>query len=75
MPQFPCVRVHVEMWKEAEARNEQMSEADKSKNLHWLVVGARGEKRLIKSIRREQEGGREERRGEEDGGEACPEEG
>jgi hypothetical protein len=40
-----------------------MSEADKSKNLHWLVVGARGEKRLIKSIRREQEGGREERRG------------
>ena len=52
-----------EMWKEAEVRNEQMSEADKSKNLHWLVVGARGEKRLIKSIRREQEGGREERRG------------
>jgi hypothetical protein len=50
-----------EMWKEAESRNETLSEADKSKNLQWMVVGARGEKRLIKCLPKEQTGG--ERRG------------
>jgi len=52
-----------EMWKEAESRNEKLTEEDKSKNLQWLVVGARGEKRLVKSTRREQDGGQRERRG------------
>ena len=52
-----------EMWKEAVSRNEKLTEEDKSKNLQWLVVGARGEKRLVKSTRREQDGGQRERRG------------
>ena len=52
-----------EMWKEAENRNENLSESDRSKNLQWLVVGARGEKRLVKSTPREQTGGEREGRG------------
>jgi hypothetical protein len=43
-----------EMKKEAERRNTQLTETDKSKNLEWLVVGARGEKRLIKTLPRDQ---------------------
>jgi hypothetical protein len=46
-----------EMWKEAEDRNGKLTEDDRAKNLHWLVVGARGEKRLIKSTQRDQRGG------------------
>ena len=42
-----------EMWKEAESRNEKLTEEDKSKNLQWLVVGARGEKRFVKSVPRD----------------------
>jgi hypothetical protein len=34
--------------KEAERRNKNLSENDVSKNLHWVVVGARGEWRLTK---------------------------
>jgi hypothetical protein len=52
-----------EMWKEAESRNEKLSDEDRSKNLQWMVVGARGEKRLVKNTRREQDGGQRERRG------------
>jgi predicted phage tail protein len=43
-----------EMKKEADRRNTQLAEQDKSKNLQWLVVGARGEKRIIKAVPREQ---------------------
>jgi len=33
---------------EAEMRNnEELTDEDRSKNLAWVVVGARGEKRLI----------------------------
>ena len=42
-----------EMKKEAERRNTQLSEDDRSKNLQWLVVGARGEKRFVKSVPRD----------------------
>ena len=34
--------------REAKKRNGSLSENDKSKNLHWVVVGARGEKQLTK---------------------------
>jgi hypothetical protein len=52
-----------EMWNEAESRNGKLTDADRSKNLQWLVVGARGEKRLIKTTPREQTGGDREARG------------
>jgi Zn-finger protein len=40
---------------EAERRNkEELTQEDKSKNLVWMVVGAKGERRLIKSVRREE---------------------
>lgn len=35
------------MMQEAERRNKNLSEEEKSKNLKWLVVGRKGEKRLI----------------------------
>jgi len=38
---------------EAERRNQNLSEEDRSKNLKWMVVGRKGEKRLIKAIERE----------------------
>jgi hypothetical protein len=37
-----------ELKKEAERRNKSLSENDVSKNLHWVVVGPRGERRLTK---------------------------
>ena len=46
---------------EANQRNSQLSEEDRSKNLKWLVVGKRGEKRLIKGVEREGQWGRQER--------------
>jgi hypothetical protein len=51
------------MRKEAESRNENLSEADRSKNLQWLVVGASGEKHLVKSTPREPAGEEREWRG------------
>jgi hypothetical protein len=42
-----------DMKKEAERRNTQLTETDKAKNLEWILVGARGEKRLIKTVPRE----------------------
>lgn len=37
---------------EAAARNEERTQDDKSKNLKWMVVGKKGEKRLIKGVER-----------------------
>jgi len=37
---------------EAENRNKDLSEEELSKNLKWLVVGQKGEKRLIKGVER-----------------------
>ena len=42
-----------EMQKEAERRTAQLSEEDKAKNLQWLVVGNRGEKRFVKAVPRD----------------------
>jgi len=42
-----------EMQEEATRRNEEeITEDDRAKNLKWLVVGPRGEKRLIKGVER-----------------------
>jgi hypothetical protein len=46
-----------EMVKEAEQRNRQLTPEDLAKNLEWRVVGARGEKRLIKAVQRAARGG------------------
>ena len=43
-----------EMMAEAENRNKDLSEEELSKNLKWLVVGQKGEKRLIKGVERTQ---------------------
>jgi hypothetical protein len=41
--------------KEADRRNErELTEEDKSKNLKWAVVGAKGQKRLVKTAARPQ---------------------
>lgn len=50
---------------EAEKRNKNLSEEEKSKNLKWMVVGRKGEKRLIKGEDRPQQP--RFRRGEENG--------
>jgi uncharacterized coiled-coil protein SlyX len=41
-----------EMEKEAGRRNQDLSREDRAKNLKWLVVGQKGEKRLIKVVER-----------------------
>ena len=46
---------------EADQRNTQLTEEDRTKNLKWLVVGKRGEKRLIKGVERDGQRGRQER--------------
>ena len=55
------------MWEEAERRNCALTEEDKAKNLHWAVVGGKGEKRLIKTTARmyqsSERGGFQQRRG------------
>jgi len=52
------------MRKEADRRNrEDLSQEDRSKNLVWSVVGARGEKRIIKTADRGRGGWRGPSRG------------
>lgn len=46
-------REETELEKEAERRNKNLTEEDRSKNWKWLVVGRKGEKRLIKGTPRE----------------------
>jgi hypothetical protein len=43
------------MVEEVDRRNKDLSEDDRSKNLEWMVVGARGEKRIVKGVARERE--------------------
>ena len=45
-----------DMAAEAEKRNKNLSEEDISKNMKWLVVGQKGEKRLFKGTERIQPG-------------------
>jgi hypothetical protein len=40
------------MQKEAEERNKNLSAEDRAKYLEWIVVGARGERRMIKGMKR-----------------------
>jgi hypothetical protein len=37
---------------EAERRNSELTEEEKAKNLEWMVVGARGERRIVKGVAR-----------------------
>jgi hypothetical protein len=37
---------------EVAKRNAELTEEDRSKNLEWMVVGARGEKRIVKGVAR-----------------------
>ena len=46
---------------EADRRNTQLTAEDREKNLKWIVVGKRGEKRLIKGVERENQHGRADR--------------
>ena len=65
---FACVTIVPDMTKqqrkgemrlreEAERRNHELSGEDSERNLKWIVVGSRGEKRLIKSTEREEYSG------------------
>ena len=40
---------------EAESRNSRLTEEDKRENLRWIVIGRRGEKRLVKGVERDRE--------------------
>jgi hypothetical protein len=51
-----------EMVNEVERRNNELSEDDKAKNVEWQVVGARGERRMVKGTVRAR-GGRGAARG------------
>jgi hypothetical protein len=50
------------MANEVERRNSELCQGDLSKNLEWIVIGARGERRIIKGAARVR-GGREAMRG------------
>ena len=45
-------RDEVDLAREAEKRNETLTNDEKAKNLKWLVVGRKGEKRLMKGTER-----------------------
>jgi hypothetical protein len=46
-----------EMNSEVEKRNRELSQEDRAKNLEWMVVGARGERRMVKGTARVRGGG------------------
>jgi hypothetical protein len=46
------IRDEKEMENEADRRNRDLNQEDRAKNLKWLVVGQKGEKRLIKAVER-----------------------
>jgi hypothetical protein len=48
-------RTEDDLTAEAANRNKQLTADDVSKNLKWLVIGKRGEKRLIKGTERDQQ--------------------
>ena len=50
-------RDEADMVKEAERRNVNLTADEKSKNLSWMVVGRKGEKRLLKGVNRGGVGG------------------
>jgi hypothetical protein len=48
-------RAEDQLAREVETRNNQLTAEDREKNLRWMVVGRRGEKRMIKGTEREQQ--------------------
>ena len=46
---------------EADSRNKLLTTEDRDKNLKWIVVGKRGEKRLIKGVERDGQWGQQDR--------------
>jgi hypothetical protein len=59
-------RAEKEMTSEAERRNrEELNEDDLSKNLHWRVVGKKGQRRLLKTVNNWSGEGTSQNRGEE----------
>jgi hypothetical protein len=48
-------RAEDQLAKEVEKRNKQLTTEDREKNLRWMVVGRRGEKRMVKGVEREQQ--------------------
>ena len=52
-----------DMVAEAERRNTERSEEELAKNLIWRVVGRKGEKRLLKTVERDEDRNRGQRRG------------
>ena len=61
-------RGELKLREEADQRNTQLTTEDLEKNLKWLVVGKRGEKRLIKAVEREVQPVRQERQDRYDSG-------
>jgi hypothetical protein len=45
-------REQAEMNNEVERRNRDLTQEDQAKNLEWMVVGARGERRMVKGSAR-----------------------
>jgi hypothetical protein len=43
------------MREEADEKNKDLTAEEKRRNVKWMVVGRRGEKRLIKGVEREQQ--------------------
>jgi uncharacterized coiled-coil protein SlyX len=43
------------MKEEAEEKNKELTEEEKRRNVKWMVVGRRGEKRIIKGVERDQQ--------------------
>jgi uncharacterized coiled-coil protein SlyX len=43
------------MKEEAEEKNKGLTEEEKGRNIKWMVVGRRGEKRIIKGVERDQQ--------------------
>ena len=46
---------------EADSRNALLTREDRDKNLKWIIVGKRGEKRLIKGTERDGQWGQQDR--------------
>ena len=46
---------------EADSRNALLTREDRDKNLKWIIVGKRGEKRLIKGMERDGQWGQQDR--------------
>ncbi len=52
-------QAEIKLTEEANRMNrEELTDQDKAKNLKWVVIGPRGEKRVVKMLDREEEGAR-----------------